>query len=376
MNPTVGDVTRMMEAMAPTALSEKWDNSGLQIGKKDQPVQKVCVALDPSPEVIAEACSVKADLLITHHPLLFHPVKTLDFDTPAGALLEQAVKNDLAVYSAHTNLDSALDGINDILAQRLGLKKLRPLVPVKAPDLVKLAVFVPGEAEDRILKAIFETGFKTGAGQIGEYSCCTFRQTGVGTFRPEPGTRPYSGTVGEISHDKEVRIETVLPARSVAGVVEYIRRHHPYETMAYDIFPLVAGTSAEGLGRVGKLDPPLDLVALGQKIKKRLGLPWVRIAGSKEVMVETAAVCSGSGSGLMTAFFSSGAQAYITGDLRYHDAKDAQAAGLGLLDVGHFATEYLIVETLVQRLRKALSEVGATIHVDVCGRETDPFELL
>ncbi len=379
MAVTVADIIRVMERLAPSPLAEDWDNPGLQVGHKNQPVRTVTVALDPLPDVVAAACEQKSDLLITHHPLIFNPLKSLDLTTPAGAIIQKAVQHGLAIFSAHTNFDSAAGGLNDILALKIGLGNLIPLVPKRAAresGMCKLAVYVPCGYEQKILDALFETQ----AGKIGTYSCCSFRSKGTGTFRPEAGSLPFIGEVGEISHADEIRIEAVVPKNSAADIAAHIRKSHPYQTMAYDVYPLLSadsGTDArEGPGRVGELDRKTDLRSFALSIKEILGLGAVKITGKPDLPVTKAAVCTGSGSGLIRAFFASDAQVYISGDLRYHDARDAEAAGRGLIDIGHFASEHLMVKVLAQRLADILSESGTDVSVRACNLESDPFIIL
>jgi len=366
---TVSDIIRIMETLAPSRLAEEWDNVGLQVGQRDWPVKKVWVALDPAVNVVTGACQEKADLLITHHPLIFRPLKSVDFNTPEGYVIHKASQHQLAIFSAHTNLDSVSDGVNDVLASKIGLKNLKVLKKITEPEICKLVVYVPAEYEEKILNALFETK----AGKIGEYSCCSFRSEGKGTFKPESSAKPFAGRVGEISHADEIRMETVVPKSDLAGVIEHIRKNHPYERMAYDVYPLLTSGSRHGLGRIGEIDEEASLESFALKIKKDLGLGTIKTAGSPNLPIRNAAVCSGSGSSLMKAFFSSEADVYITGDLRYHDARDAEAAGRGLIDIGHFASELMIVEVLAERLGKILSESGADVSVEACKFEKDPF---
>ncbi len=376
MAATVADIIRVMESLAPSSLAEDWDNPGLQVGHRNQPVRTVTVALDPLPEVVAAACEQKSDLLITHHPLIFNPLKSLDLNTPAGAVIQKALQHGLAIFSAHTNFDSAAGGLNDILALKIGLENLIPLVPRRAAresGMCKLAVYVPFGYEQKISDALFETS----AGKIGDYSCCSFRNKGTGTFRPETGALPFIGKIGEISHTDEIRIEAVVPESDVSHIVAHIRKSHPYQTMAYDVYPLLSAERLpEGLGRVGELEEETALKTFALRIKEILGLRAVKMTGKPDLPVRKAAVCTGSGSGLMRAFFASDAQVYISGDLRYHDARDAEAAGRGLVDIGHFASEHLMVEVLAQRLAEILSESGTDVSVNACNLEYDPFIIL
>ncbi len=252
MTATVADIIKVMETMAPLRLAEEWDNVGLQVGQLDWPVRSIWVALDPLYDVVDGACRNGVDLLITHHPLIFNPLRCINFDTPVGSVIQAAAGHKLAIFAAHTNFDSAADGINDLLAFRVGLADLK------------------------VLK----------------------------------------------------------------------RGDHPCEDSATD------DLQKQGLGRVGELEEAMELLPLALSIKEKLGLKYIKIAGKPDLPVRRVAVCSGSGSGLMKDFFSSGAQVFISGDLRYHDAREVEALNLGLIDMGHFASEYLAIEILAKRLDK------------------------
>ena len=372
MTVTVADIINLMEIIAPSFLAEKWDNAGLQVGQRDWPVRTIWVALDPLPEVVAAACKKDADLLITHHPLIFQPLKSIDFKTPVGSVVHMAIMHRMAVYASHTNLDNAKDGLNDILASLIGLQNLNALEKAGESENYKLVVYVPVEYERKFLDSIF----KTNAGKIGTYKCCSFRNRGTGTFRPGPLANQFAGKTDEISNVDEIRIETVARKNDLVDVIEHLRKNHPYETMAYDVYPLLTVGERQGIGRVGVLAENVDLASFALGIKEKLGLKYVKVAGKPDLAINKVAICTGSGSGLMDKFFSSGAQVYVSGDLRYHDARAVEAAGLGLIDIGHFASEHLIVDALATRLRKILSERGVDINVEACELENDPFVIL
>ncbi|MFC1828022.1 Nif3-like dinuclear metal center hexameric protein [Thermodesulfobacteriota bacterium] len=372
MVATVADIIDVLETLAPLDLAEEWDNVGLQVGDSRWPVRTVWVALDPDLAVVEDACENDVDLLITHHPLIHKALHAVDFSSSTGAIIQLASRHRMAVFSAHTNLDSVTDGINDILASRIGLKNLRPLGDISEPENYKLVVFAPVEHEQTVLNSLLETE----AGKIASYSCCSFRSKGKGTFRPGPLSKPIYGKIDEISQVDEIRIETVLPKTSLDHTVSHLRENHPYETMAYDVYPLISSGAVQGIGRVGELDEKTTLKSFALAIKDKLGLEFVSIAGKPDLVVEKVAVCSGSGSSLMDRFFSSGAQVYISGDLRYHDARAVEAAGLGIIDIGHFASEHLIVEALSKRLVKSLAENGVHVKVEAYGLEKDPFVIL
>ncbi|QTA81989.1 Dinuclear metal center protein, YbgI/SA1388 family [Desulfonema limicola] len=380
MSVTIADMAEIMADIAPPCLAEQWDNSGLQVGQMDWPVKNVQIALDPLPEVVGSICR-EADLLITHHPLIFKPLKTIDLRSPLGSVIDKAVRHKLGIFSAHTNLDSSAHGINDYLAQKIGLRQLRVLGHEYKESLYKLSVYVPVEKEHDVLNALFETP----AGTIGNYTCCSFRNYGTGTFRPGKAATPYSGEINAVSQTQEVRIEAQVLKKDIDLVIRYLRKHHPYETMAYDIFPLDTPSpdqnnlhqdKKQGLGRVGILDTPTDLKSFALKIKHLLGIQNLKFAGRPDLAINTAALCSGSGSSLMKQFFSSGAQVYISGDLHYHDARDVESAGLGLIDIGHFASEHLMVDVLANRLKEIITERNMKVQIEAFKHEKDPFVYL
>lgn len=369
MQATVADVIGIMEQMAPAALAENWDNAGLQVGAKNWPVRHVVVALDPGPDVVAHACAGHADLLITHHPLIFKPLSTIDFDTPLGKILALAIAHKMAIFSAHTNLDSALGGLNDMLAKRLGLTQCRVLADPVATTAYKLVFFAPATHQAQMLQALQETG----AGTIGNYRACSFYSPGTGTFVPGADARPYSGRPQNRAEVAEIRIETVVEATDIDSVVAHLKKKHPYETMAVDVYPLRPEATGQGLGRVGELPAPVALADLAELVKQALGIDRLKVVGRPDLVVSRLALCSGSGSSLMNAFFASGAQAYISGDLGYHNARDAQARDVGLIDAGHFGTEHIVVKDLTHRLKKALSASGVTVAPSPV--ESDPFRV-
>lgn len=377
MSATISDIINLIESIAPSFLAEEWDNVGLQVGQKDWPVRSIQVALDPLLDVVAAACSDGVDLLITHHPLIFHSLKSIDSSTPVGSIISMAIRHRMAIFAAHTNLDKVVDGVNDVLAHRIGLKNLKVLTKDRESEAYKLVVYAPVEYELKILDALFEAG----AGKIGAYTCCSFRNDGKGTFRPGPSAKPFVGELDDISHIDEVRIETVVQKNDLKRIIEDVKKSHPYETMAYDVYQLlpygnVPNEKTQGLGRIGELENSIGLASFASEIKKSLGIKTIKVAGKPDMLVKKVAVCAGSGSSLMDNFFSSKAQVYISGDLRYHDARAAEAARVGLIDIGHFASEHLIVEILAQRLKTLLVKAGIDIEVKACGLETDPFFIL
>lgn len=369
MTATIADAVTIMNRLAPPSLAEDWDNVGLQIGRTDWPLKTARVALDPSPGVVDAACRDQIDLLITHHPLFLKPMRNIDFSTPAGQIVFQAGRHQLAIFSAHTNLDSALGGINDRLADLIGIQDTVPLQPQLPEERCKLVIFTPIDAEQAVLTALFEAG----AGQIGQYSCCTFIQNGTGTFLPGAATDPAVGKKGRLNRVAEVKIETIIPRPALPEILEHVRKHHPYETMAYDVYPLLGENNGAGIGRVGALKAPLRLEDLAADIKIKLGAGACRTVGNRDMEVARAAVCSGSGGSLIPQFLSTDADVFVSGDIRYHDARTVEEAGRGIIDIGHFSSEHIVVKLLAGHLTRAFDKNDMPVSVSPCTIEKDPF---
>lgn len=372
MKATIADIIEIMELFAPSRIAEDWDNVGLQIGDKNWPVQTIWIALDPTPDVVKDACRSGVDLLITHHPLIFRPINSINFSKPLGSIIQMASQHQMAIFSAHTNLDNTMDGLNEVLARRLGLGNLRVLGQKKKDEMYKLVVFVPVEYEQQVISSLFETK----AGEIGSYSCCSFRNKGKGTFKPGPFSSPLVGNIGKLSQTDEVRIETVVRKNDLTDVIDHVKKNHPYETVAHDVYPILTSNDRQGSGRIGELDKGMSLASFAASIKTKLNLDYIRVAGNPDLIIKTVAVCSGSGSSFVDHFITSEAQAYVSGDLRYHDARTVEAANLGLVDIGHFASEHLIVDVLTNRLDKVFSEKNIAVNIEAYKLEKEPFMLL
>ena len=374
MQATVADFIRIMNQLAPFCLAEDWDNIGLQAGCRDWPVKRVWVALDPLPQVVDAACKNRIDLLVTHHPLLLNPLKKVDFSRNPGSILYRCSRHHLAVISAHTNYDSASGGLNDALAQKLELVDVVPLSPAISSRMSKLVVFVPATHERELLDILL----RSTAGRIDGYSSCSFRVSGLGTFRADLDRKPFQGKPGELTEVDETRIEMRAPYRQAVECVELLRQHHPYEMMSFDIYPLAeeTDTQGQGLGRIGRLTKPVTLDALAKKVKDRLSLEHIRCVGRLGLEAHKVAVCTGSGSGLLKTFLASDAQVYISGDIRYHDARQIEIAGRGCIDAGHFPSEQIMVKTLTKQLQAAMDREGLDAAVEACELEEDPFKTL
>jgi dinuclear metal center YbgI/SA1388 family protein len=338
------------------------------VGDPTAPAERILVALDPTGAAVDAAVARGAQLLVTHHPLLFKPLRRLTVDDPVGRVVWQAVRGGVAIIAVHTNLDVAVDGLNRWLANCLELADAVPLQPLDG-HLFKLVVFVPVDHAETVADALFAGG----AGQIGAYDQCSFRTNGIGTFRPGPGTTPFIGESGRLERVEELRLETVVPQRRLGRVLERMLNAHPYEEVAYDLVPLANQLPGAGLGRIGRLAASQPLTTFADQVKTALGCRSVRLVGCPEGVVSKVAVCGGSGAGLIQEARRRGADVLVTGDIKYHEARQAEELGLALVDAGHFATERLAAEALAARLGKEAAARGWRLEVLVHEGERDPF---
>lgn len=363
---TIEDVARALEELAPPGLAETWDRSGLQVGDPQAPVHAVLVALDPSPEALAETLRRRAQLLVTHHPLLLEPLRSLDLSAPLSSLLADFIRSDVGVYAAHTNLDRAQGGVNDALARRLGLGEVRCLG--SGEPLYKLVVTVPLGYEDPVRGALAAAG----AGKTARYEGCGFGCRGVGVFVPREGARPFLGEIGREERAEETRWEVVVRRSALPAALAALRREHPYEEPAVDVYPLEGTGSEGGLGRWGVLPAPQALGEWARGVAQDLGARSARLVGDPDALVERVGVCGGSGASLWPQALAAGVQVLVTGDVKYHAALEARQAGLALLDVGHAPSEQVAVEVLAAHLASWAHRSGAGLEVSTF-READPF---
>ncbi len=346
----VREIAEAVEEIAPRALAEDWDNVGLQVGDHDVEIHEVLVALTPLPEVFEEAEGIGANFLLFHHPLIFRPLKSVDAASYPGDLVARAVRKSLTVYAAHTNYDAAPGGVSVALAESLELMGPLEIVAPRG-ELRKLVVFIPEENADAIADAL--TG--AGAGVIGGYTHCTFRAPGTGTFFGGEGTDPYAGEKGRLERVPELRLETVVPAHLAPRAAAAARTAHPYEEPALDVYPVDGYPEGCGYGRVGALAGPLSPEALRGHVSESLSFPARLVADPEPARrIERVAVLGGSGGPFIPQAAASGADAYITGDLDYHDALLAESLGLTAIDAGHAATELPSLGPLARRLGEIL----------------------
>jgi dinuclear metal center YbgI/SA1388 family protein len=342
---SVREITSAVERLAPPDLAEGWDNSGLQVGAPAAGVGRVLVALTPLPEVFDEAEETGADFLLLHHPLIFSPLKSVETGSYPGDLVARAISGDLAVYAAHTSYDAAPDGVSLALAEAVGLRGPLEVISPRGA-LRKLAVFVPVEDAEAVAEALA----RAGAGRIGDYTRCTFRSPGTGTFLPGEGSDPHLGERGRLERVDEVRLETVVPAHLARAAVDAAVAAHPYEEVALDVYPVEGFPEDCGYGRVDTLPEPLGLEALVTRVSRSLGFPARLVSEGNRRSIRRVAVLGGSGGSFIPEAAASGADAYVTGDLDYHDALLAESLGLAAVDAGHAATELPSLDPLARRL--------------------------
>jgi dinuclear metal center YbgI/SA1388 family protein len=363
------DVFQMMEKLAPNRFAFDWDNAGLQIGSSKKEVKRVMVTLDVLENVADEAIEQQIDLIISHHPLLFQPMKQIDVDTPKGRTLQKLIQHHITVYSSHTNLDIAFGGVNDILCDKIGIKNTTNLIQTEKEDLYKVVIFVPETHRKKVMDAMSDAG----AGHIGNYSHCTFQTKGQGTFKPLEGTNPYIGKQDELEFVDEVKIESIAEEDDLHKVITSMVHAHPYEEAAYDIYPLANDGQAYGLGRIGKLQKPMKVKDLCNHMKEVLGLKALRVTGDLDKEVKRISVLGGSGEKYWVNALQKGADVYITGDMTFHAAQEAWQHGLVVIDPGHYS-EYVMKSAVKRYLNNELQSSDVQVIESVSN--TDPFQTI
>ncbi|WP_066312088.1 Nif3-like dinuclear metal center hexameric protein [Bacillus sp. FJAT-29814] len=366
--PNGHEIIGLFEKFSPKNLAMEGDKIGLQIGRLNKKVERVMIALDVLENVIDEAIEKDVQLIIAHHPPIFRPLKNIMTDTIPGRMIEKVIKNDIAVYAAHTNLDVAKGGVNDWLAEALGLEGTEVLVPTFDTKLKKLVIFVPVSHADQVREALGNAG----AGFIGNYSHCSFTGAGTGRFMPGADTNPYIGKAGELEAVEEVRIETIVPEPLVKKAVTAMIKAHPYEEVAYDLYPLDNKGEALGLGRIGKI-PQMTLGEFAEKVKSALDVERLRVVGDLHDKVSKVAVLGGDGNKYFSHAKFKGADVYITGDIYYHTAHDAMMQGLNMIDPGH-NVEKVMKKGLTKTLQQMCQDEGYHVEIFPSEVDTNPFK--
>ncbi|MDR2087051.1 MAG: Nif3-like dinuclear metal center hexameric protein [Dysgonamonadaceae bacterium] len=344
----IAQITGMLEELAPLSLQDDFDNAGLQVGDVSQQVKGVLLCLDVTEEVVDEAIEMDCNLIISHHPLLFKPLKSLSGKTYIERSVIKACKNDIVIYSAHTNLDNAWGGVGFRLAEKIGLQNLRILKP-KENNLLKLATFVPLEQAEPVRNALFHAG----AGHIGHYDSCSYNLEGQGTFRAGEETHPFAGEPGQHHTEPEIRIETILPVYKKTAVLRALLASHPYEEPAYDFYPLSNSWSGAGAGVVGELPDEEDEESFLQRLKTVFHLQRLTHSPLTGKMIREVALCGGSGSFLIKDAIAYGADVFITGEAKYNDYYDVENRIL-LAVLGHYETEICTKEIFFEIITKKI----------------------
>jgi len=360
-----------MDKLAPRYLAENWDNVGLLLGSPAQKVTNILVTLDVTKEVVDQAIKDSVDLIITHHPLIFKPLTKIRTDLPQGQVLASLLKANIAVYAAHTNLDSAMGGVNDILADKLNLEEIQPLAIRYTEKMYKLVVFVPETHLEVVRRAITEAG----GGHIGNYSHCTFAGKGVGSFLPLEGAEPFIGKVGTLEYAEECRLETIIPEKVSRRVLKAMLKAHPYEEVAYDMYQLLNSEKGFGLGRIGKVTSPMTVMDFVTHVKKALQIDYVRVSGALDKIIKKVAVCGGSGASLLHKATFAGADVLLTGDVKYHEAQESLGADIVIIDAGHFATEQPVLPYVAQYLAAISKKDKWAVNVNVDTVNQDVFHI-
>lgn len=372
MSVKCSDIMNIMEKIAPIPLAEKWDNVGLQVGDENKQIKKIMIALELNNEITDEAVKEDVDMIITHHPLIYKPLNKLISSDPIVKILNKLIKNDINLYTAHTNLDVAIGGTSDYLAQLLKLKDICPLRETYNERYYKLAVFIP----EKNLEDVREAISLAGGGHIGNYSHCTFQSKGIGTFKPLEGSNPYIGSLDKIERVDEYRLEVIVSQDKLKSVIKAMKSAHPYEEVAYDLIPLENKISSLGLGRIGYLKEAKTLKTLALEVKSILKAQKVRVVGNELKSMNKIAICTGSGSDYIKDAYINKCDCYITGDIKYHDAQLAAQLGLTIIDAGHYETENIICTPLKERLLNEFERYNYKIRVIVSETDINPFSII
>lgn len=372
--PDLDEVLTGLEEWFDPRWAEPWDAVGLVCGDRGEAVERVLLAVDPVPDTVAEAIDLRAQLLVTHHPLLLTGVHGVPADDPKGSLVHRMIRAGVAHYVAHTNADVASPGVSDALAERLGLRDVHPLAPAGEAGPDKLVVFVPHADAGTVIDALAAAG----AGRLGDYERCAWTTDGTGTFRPLPGAHPTVGAVGDVERVAETRVEMVVPRSVRTAVIDALRAAHPYEEPAFDLLPTVPLPNRRGTGRIGELTAAVPLAEFAGRVAAALpATNWgVRVAGDPERSVRTVAVCGGSGGSYIEDARRAGADAFVTADLKHHPAVEAVTErgpdAMALVDAAHWATEAPWLDALAVALRERF---GTTVDVRVSRQVTDPWTI-
>ena len=345
MHTNTRKIMKVMEQIAPSNLKENWDNVGLMVGNQNKMVQNILLALEVTEEVIDEAINQNVDLIITHHPLIYKALKKIVDTDPISKMIIKLIKNDINLFVAHTNLDAAHEGTSQYVAELMNLSNITLLKEEHITQYYKIQVGLPTEHAKKVREAIT----KAGAGNIGDYSECTFTYFGTGTFKPGSNSNPFIGRKNELDVVEEVNIESIVQEKDLDNVISELVKVHPYEVPAYNIIKLENNLESFGIGRAGFLENKMNLKELAEKTKKILKGNFVKVIGDLEKKIFRVSVITGSGSDYIK-IASKKSDVLITGDIKYHEAQLAKQLGLAIIDIGHYETENIYMTKLKEIL--------------------------
>ncbi len=361
----VKEITNAIETVAPLYLQESWDNSGMQVGDLDTEVTGVLLCTDVREEIVDEAIEHGANMIISHHPLLFRGLKKIVGRSYQEKVVAKAIKNDITIYCAHTNMDCAVGGVNFKMAEKLGMKNVRVLDPQQGKQR-KIVVFVPTEAVAKVEKAMCDAG----AGKLGNYDNCTYSMNGEGHYRALDGAKPWAGEVGETHSEPEVRLEVLVHEALCGRVVKAMLKAHPYEEPAFDIIALENGDKYAGLGVIGDVEPQ-DAQVFLKKVKEAFEVETMRFSGNLNRQVRCVAMCGGAGAEFTGLAMSQGADVYITGDMKYHEFQGNEDRII-LADIGHYESEHYTKEIFYD----IISKKNPNFAVDFAESENNQIKYL
>lgn len=360
------EITQFIESVAPLSFQESYDNAGLVIGHPEDEISGALITLDITEEILDEAISKKLNLIIAHHPIIFSGLKKLNGKNYIERCVIKAIRNGIAIYAAHTNLDSVIGGVNSKICDKLGLRNCRILSPMSGM-LKKLVTFVPTADAGKVRNALFEAG----AGHIGNYDSCSFNLSGTGSFRGNSQSNPYVGEKNQVHFEEETRVELIFPKNLQSGIVRALLNSHPYEEVAYDIYSLENEYTQAGIGMIGELSAPMDELEFLRKLKDTFHCPVVRHTRLIGKPVRSIAVCGGSGSSYLRTAIARGADVFISGDFKYHQFFDAENQ-IVIADIGHYESEQFTKEVFYELLTKKFPKFA--IHLSAVS--TNPVSYL
>jgi len=365
-------IAGILDELAPKRLAESWDNVGLLVGDGKQKISRVMVCLDVPEWVIEEAVEKDVDMIISHHPMIFNGIKRVNADTAIGRKLISLIKNDISLYCLHTNFDIVTGGLNDIFAKELGFSYSAVIEETYREKLLKLVVYVPAGHEEVVADAMCSAG----AGYIGKYSSCTFRNKGMGTFKPQEEAKPFIGSIGSLERVEEFRVETIVPEKLLGKVLREMLKAHPYEEAAYDIYETKNEGRVMGLGRIAELERETTLSAFAGNVKALLGAENISLAGDPNRSIKKVALLNGSGSKFISSARFAGADVIVTGDMQHHGILDALEMGLCVIDAGHYATEKMMMKYITGYLRDKFQELKFEADVFESSANTEIVKVL